>query len=278
VTPSTYSLVAFDAARLEWGVVVQSKFLAIGALTPWAEPGVGAIATQSWIEVRYGRDGLRLLCEGASADEALDVLTAADAGREKRQVGVVDRSGRAASFTGSECAEWAGGRVGEGYAAQGNLLVSEATVDALAETFEMTAGRALAERLLAALAAGQAAGGDRRGLQAAALRVVRAGAGYGGSGIVVDLRVDDHPDPIVELERLYRLHDLYFGETPRRSWIPATDELLQRVRRRLGELGFDTCDLLANLDAWAGYENLEERLDGVESFDPVLLSELLDAR
>jgi uncharacterized Ntn-hydrolase superfamily protein len=277
MAPSTYSLVAFDPERVEWGVAVQSKFPAIGALTPWAEPGAGAIATQSWIEVSYGRRGLELLRAGAPAEEVLARLTAEDPGREKRQVGVVDREGRAAAFTGRECAPWAGSRTGAGYAAQGNMLVSKETVDALAETFEATAGRPLAERLLAALAAAQAAGGDRRGQQATALKVVRAGGGYGGSGIVVDLRVDDHPEPIVELERLYRVHDRYFGATPREAWVPATAELLERVGARLRELGYDSGDLAADLEAWAGYENLEERLDGTERFDPVLLEELLGA-
>lgn len=272
---STYSLVAFDADRSEWGVAVQSKFLAIGALTPWAEAGVGAVATQSWIEVRYGREGLALLREGVSAEDALERLKEVDPEREKRQVGIVDQRGRVATFTGGECAPWAGGRTGPGYAAQGNMLVSEGTVDALAETFEGTAGQPLAGRLLAALAAAQVAGGDRRGQQAAALKVVRIGGGYGGSGIVVDLRVDDHPQPVAELERLYRLHDRYFGSTPREAWVPSTAELVGRVRARLGELGYDSGDLGVDLDAWAGYENLEERLDGVEGFDPVLLEELL---
>jgi uncharacterized Ntn-hydrolase superfamily protein len=275
VRASTYSLVAYDSARSEWGVAVESKFPAIGALTPWAEPGVGAIATQSWIDVRYGREGLALLRRGVAAEDALERLKAVDRAREKRQVGIVDRRGRAATFTGAECAPWAGGRTGPGYAAQGNMLASQATVGALVETFEATAGRPLAERLLTSLIAAQAAGGDRRGQQAAALKVVRVGAGYGESGIVVDLRVDDHPEPLAELERLYRLHDRYFGSTPRESWVPATPELVGRIRGRLGELGYASGDLAADLDAWAGYENLEERLEGVESFDPVLLEKLL---
>ncbi|HXF98509.1 MAG TPA: DUF1028 domain-containing protein [Gaiellaceae bacterium] len=274
VRVSTYSLVAYDGERSEWGVAVQSKFPAIGALTPWAEAGVGAIATQSWIEVRYGREGLALLREGVPAEEALERLKAGDEGREKRQVGIVDRGGRAATFTGAECTPWAGGRLGPGYAAQGNMLVSQETVDAMAETFEATQGP-LAERLLAALKAAQAAGGDRRGQQAAALKVVRVGAGYGGSGIVVDLRVDDHPEPLTELDRLYRLHERYFGSTPRELWVPATADLTRRIRGRLRELGYGSGDLAADLEAWAGYENLEERLDGIDAFDPILLEELL---
>lgn len=270
----TYSIVAFDRDASEWGVAVQSKFPAIGAVTPWAEAGAGAVATQSWIEVSYGRDGLRLLRDGFSAAEALERLLARDDGRDRRQVGIVDRDGRVATFTGRACAGWAGERVGDGYAAQGNLLVSAATLAALAQEFEASAARPLSERLVLALAAAQAAGGDRRGQQAAALRVVREGAGYGASGIVVDLRVDDHPRPIEELARLHRLHVLHFGETPAAQWVPASAELVERVRGRLAQLGFDGPDLCGALEEWAGYENVEARLHGVEVFDPVLLDHL----
>lgn len=273
---TTFSIVACDLVRREWGVAVQSKFLAIGAVTPWLRAEVGAVATQSWINVDYGPEGLEWLADGLAASEVVARLTGADEGRDRRQLGIVDATGRAATFTGPDCAEWAGGRVGAGYAAQGNMLVSGATVDALAHAFEQSSGRPLAERLLGALAAGQRAGGDRRGQQAAALRVARRGGGYGGSEIAVDLRVDDHPEPICELERLYELHQLYFGQTPRHAWVTATSELLGRVRARLHTLGYDSGNLQADLEAWAGYENLEERVDGVERFDPVVLSELLD--
>src|ERR687893_400375 len=195
----TYSIVACDLDVRQWGVATQSKFLSVGSIVPWAEPHVGAIATQSYANPRYGPDGLALLREGLSAEEVVERLTAADEDRDHRQLGIVDRDGRAASFTGSECMEWAGGRTGDGYAAQGNILVSGETVDALAETFEASRGP-LAERLLACLAAAQAAGGDRRGQQSASLLVVERDGGYAGlSDAVVDLRVDDHPDPIVEL-------------------------------------------------------------------------------
>ena len=171
---------------------MQSKFLAVGSVVPWAEPGAGAVATQSYANPRYGPDGLALLRQGRSAQEVVDELTAADDGRAQRQLGVVDASGGAATFTGAECHDWAGGRTGDGYAAQGNILVSAETVDALAETFEASSGP-LAERLLASLAAGQAAGGDRRGQQSAALLVVERDGGYAGlSDTLVDLRVDDH--------------------------------------------------------------------------------------
>ena len=212
---STYSIVACDLEAGEWGVAVQSKFLAVGAVVPAAEPDVGAIATQAWANLAYRPDGMGLLHEGYAAEDVVRTLVGADEGRGHRQLGVVDGLGRAATYTGSECLEWAGGTTGPGYAAQGNILVSAATVEALATTFEDSAGRPFAERLLASLAAAEAAGGDRRGRQSAALYVVRKDGGYGGtSDVAADLRVDDHPQPIEELERIYRLHDLLFGHTP----------------------------------------------------------------
>jgi uncharacterized Ntn-hydrolase superfamily protein len=275
VRPSTYSLVACDLERREWGVAVQSKFLAVGAGVPWAEAEVGALATQAYANLRYGPEGLALLRLGHPADEVVQRLAGADEGRDERQLGVVDRAGRAATFTGAACHEWAGGRTGRGYAAQGNILVSEATVGALAETFEATAGSPLADRLLAALAAAERAGGDRRGQQSAALLVVREGAGYGGgSDRLVDLRVDDHPEPIGELERLHGLHELYFGETPEARWLDVDEALAAEVRRRLDRLGFATGDLGADLAAWAGIENLEERVSGAARIDPVVLETL----
>src|SRR5215208_3055663 len=193
---ATYSIAACDLHAGQWGVAVQSKFLAVGSVVPWAEPQVGAVATQSYANPRYGPDGLALLRARRSAEEAVEALTAADEGREQRQVGIVDGKGRAATFTGSECLDWAGGETGEHYAAQGNILVGRETVGAMAKTYEETRGD-LATRLLSALEAGQAAGGDSRGKQSAALLVVREGGGYGGDNDrVVDLRVDDHPDPI----------------------------------------------------------------------------------
>ena len=223
---ATYSIVACDLDAGQWGVAVQSKFLAVGSVVPWAEPHVGAIATQSYANPRYGPDGLALLREGRSAVEVVEALTAADEGRAERQVGVVDRQGRAATFTGDECHEWAGGRTGNGYAAQGNILVSQDTVDALAVTFEQNGRLSLAERLIECLAAAQAAGGDRRGQQSASLLVVEKDTGYASlSDVVVDLRVDDHELPIVELRRLYALHDELFGVTPPEDWI-AVDEAL----------------------------------------------------
>ena len=265
---ATYSIVACDLAAGQWGVAVQSKFLAVGSVVPWAEPGAGAVATQSYANPRYGPDGLELLRQGRSAQEVVDELTTADDGRAQRQLGVVDAGGGAATFTGEGCHDWAGGRTGTGYAAQGNILVSAATVDALAETFEAASG-SLAERLLGSLAAGQAAGGDSRGQQSAALLVVERDGGYAGlSDTLVDLRVDDHERPIDELQRLYEAHQLLFGNTPRHRWLPLDDELQAEVSGLLERLGYQT------LDDWAGAANLEERVNGDDAIDPVVLREL----
>ena len=210
---ATFSIVAFEPETKALGVAVQSKFLAVGAIVPWARAGVGAVATQAMANFNYGPRGLDLMSRGKTAEETVEALISSDDEREHRQLGVVDARGRAATFTGSECFEWAGGVAGEHYAAQGNILVGRDTVEAMAKTFEATAGD-LAGRLLAALDAGQAAGGDSRGKQSAALLVVKEGGGYGGNNDrLMDLRVDDHPEPIRELIRIRELHTLYFGET-----------------------------------------------------------------
>jgi len=271
---STYSIVACDLDAGEWGVAVQSKFLAVGAVVPAAEPHVGALATQAWANLAYRPDGLALLRDGYSADDVVRTLDGADEGRGHRQLGVVDGLGRAATYTGSECLEWAGGTTGPGYAAQGNILVSAATVEAMASTFEASARLPLADRLLGSLAAAEAAGGDRRGRQSAALLVVRKDGGYGGtSDVAADLRVDDHPEPIEELERIYRLHDLLFGQTPDEEWLEVDAALADELRERLAALGYEG-ELPDALAAWAGTENLEERVTGAERIDPVVLEQL----
>jgi uncharacterized Ntn-hydrolase superfamily protein len=272
-TIATYSIAACDLDADQWGVATQSKFLAVGSVVPWAEPHVGAIATQAYANPRYGPEGLSLLREGLSAEEVVQRLTAADEGRDQRQLGVVDREGRSASFTGDECLEWAGGRTGPCYAAQGNILVSAATVDAIAETFESSKGT-LAERLLDCLDAAQAAGGDRRGQQSAALLVVEQDGGYAKlSDTIVELRVEDHELPLEELRRLYRLHEALFGETPRDEWLTVDDALANELRQRLAKLGYDG-ELEDALNKWAGNANLEERVDGVAEIDPIVLEEL----
>jgi uncharacterized Ntn-hydrolase superfamily protein len=274
VIVSTYSIVACDLDASQWGVAVQSKFLSVGSIVPWAEPAVGAIATQAYANPRFGPDGLALLREGRSADEVVQELIARDDGRNERQVGVVDAQGDAAAHTGSECIDWAGHRTGPCYAAQGNILVGADTVDALATTFEQTAGRDLASRLVDCLAAAQRAGGDSRGQQSAALLVVERDGGYAGlTDVVLDLRVDDHPQPIEELRRLHTLHTRLFGKTPREQWLPLTGDLGTEVERRLARLGHPT------LRSWAGVENLEERLgaDDEDAIDPFVLEVLRES-
>jgi uncharacterized Ntn-hydrolase superfamily protein len=267
----TFSLVACDLAARQWGVVVASKFLAVGAVVPWAQAEVGAVATQASANVSYGPRGLELLSTGASAQETLDRLTRDDPSRPERQIGIVDAAGGSVTYTGPECFDWAGGRSGPGYAAQGNLLAGAAVVDALADTFEGTDGP-LVERLLASLAAGDAAGGDRRGRQSAAVIVREVDGGYGGgTDLLIDLRVDDHPDPVTELQRLYSIQDLLFGRTPEDQLIP-----LEQVQAELAELLAKvgrSGPVEPGLREWAGMENLEERLyDG--RVDPVVLRAL----
>lgn len=271
---ATYSIVACDLEAGQWGVATQSKFLAVGSVVPWAVPGVGAVATQAYANPRYGPEGLQLLAQGLSAAEVITRLTEADDGRADRQVGVVDAQGGGATYTGSACMEWAGGLAGPGFAAQGNILVGDETVAALALTFTATHGRPLAERLLDCLAAAQAAGGDRRGQQSAALLVVEQDGGYAGmSDSLVDLRVDDHPQPVAELARLYELHSLLFGKTPRDRWLTVDDDLRAELTDRLGRLGYSG-ELDRAFEDWSGTENLEERVDGIEQIDPVVLEEL----
>ena len=270
---ATYSIAACDLDAGQWGVATQSKFLAVGSVVPWAEPNVGAIATQAYANPRYGPEGLALLREGLSAEEVVERLTSADEGRDQRQLGIVDREGRGASFTGGECLEWAGGKTGRCYAAQGNILVSPETVDAIAASFESSSGT-LAERLLDCLDAAQAAGGDRRGQQSAALLVVEKDGGYAKlSDTIVELRVEDHERPLEELRRLYRLHEALFGETPRDEWLTVDDALADELQKRLAKLGYDG-ELEDAFGRWAGNVNLEERVDGIAEIDPVVLEEL----
>jgi uncharacterized Ntn-hydrolase superfamily protein len=252
------------------GVAVASKFLAVGAAVPAAEAGVGAVATQSYANLAYRPDGLAMLRGGRSAQETLDALTAADDGRDQRQAGVVDAAGRAATFTGPGCHEWAGGRTGDGYAVQGNILTGPEVVAAMERAW-LSASGDLADRLLSALAAGDSAGGDRRGRQSAALLVVRPKSGYGGqSDVEVDLRCDDHPAPVGELRRLLDLHRLYFGKPDPATLLDLDGDLAAEVRRRLDSLGF------AALEDWAGVENYEERMVPGK-VDPLVLEKLREA-
>lgn len=268
----TFSIVAFDAATRSWGVAVASKFLAAGALVPWGRAGAGAIATQANANLSYGPDGLALLSQGFPAADVVSRLTDPDPERDHRQLGVVDAAGRASSFTGSSCLEWAGSLTGEGYAAQGNILTGPDVVDLMAEEYLRAAG-ALSHRLVAALRAGDQAGGDRRGKQSAGLRVWRAGAAYGGQlDIEIDLRVDDHPSPATELARLLSLHGLYFGKPDPTSLLPLEGRVAHEVAVCLEALGY-VGSLADALRRWASIENFEERL--VEGFiDPLVLEQL----
>jgi len=251
----TFSIVARSSDGLAWGVAVASKFLAVGSVVPAARATVGAIATQSYANVKYRPDGLRMLADGKSAQQTLNTLLAADEGRDQRQAGIVDASGRAATFTGPACHDWAGGVAGNGAAIQGNILVGPQVVDAMQQSWLASDPDApLARRLLAALRAGDDAGGDRRGRESASLLVVTAGGGYGGGNdLLIDLRVDDHVAPCVELERLLDLHHVYFEPPSADALVPMQD-VAADIDRWLAALGYP------DLDAWLGVENFEMRV------------------
>jgi uncharacterized Ntn-hydrolase superfamily protein len=299
----TFSIVARDPLTGDLGIAVASKFLAVGAVVPHARAGVGAIATQALANVRYGPEGLALLAEGATAEDAVARLTGADEGRDHRQLGIVDAAGGAQTYTGNGCIDWAGGRRAEGVAAQGNLLAGPSVVDALFETF-MAGGQPFPELLLHALKAADDQGGDRRGRESAALLVVREGGGYGGgTDRWIDLRVDDHPAPIAELSRLLELNHLYLDRPALADLLPVDDALTGELRRRLTAVGYtpervapgnglaeiveragvvrtgepravpDGWDAAweAVLAEWMSVENLEERMTARGWIDPRVL-------
>jgi uncharacterized Ntn-hydrolase superfamily protein len=265
---TTFSIVGCDLATGELGIAVASKFLAVGAVVPFAKAGVGAVATQSWANTSYGPRGLELLAAGDTPQQAIDALTGIDDAAQQRQVGIVDAAGRSATFTGTKCFPWAGGIAGPNFACQGNILVGEATVQAMAETFPRAQG-SLVRRLLASLDAGQRAGGDSRGQQSAALLVVRENGGYGGfNDRMIDLRVDDAARPIAELARLLDLHELLFGKPRPEDLLPIDAALameLQQLLARSGDYQGTTSGIydaatFAALERYSGRENLEERL------------------
>jgi uncharacterized Ntn-hydrolase superfamily protein len=299
----TYSIVAYDSVTGDLGVAVQSKFPNVGGLVPWARAGVGAVATQSLSNTDYGEKGLELIARGATAPEAMRIIMRSDQRPSQRQVGMVDAHGNTASWTGDSTFDWAGGKtggqpvsrsggkgeliVGHGYAAQANIMVSDATVRNMAETFERTRG-SLADRLLAALVAGQAGGGDRRGMQSAALLVVRANAGYlGTTDRYIDIRVYDAPDPIKELQRLYELHKLYFFTTDSADLMPITPALQRELEAILlvepknqaqkwlaapqPSLNDTFLTALANFMYWENYD-VRVRMDG--KIDRVVLEDI----
>ncbi|MGA8542628.1 MAG: DUF1028 domain-containing protein [Thermoplasmata archaeon] len=245
----TFSIVAHDPETASWGVAVQSKFISVGSVVPWAEPGVGAIATQAAANVAYGVDGLRMLREGSLAADVVRKLTGDDPNRDDRQLGVVDGHGNAAAFTGKKCMEWAGHETGNGFTCQGNILFGPAVVRGMARAYETTPGD-IADRMLAALAAGQREGGDRRGMQSAALYIVRKGAGYGEGDRWVDLRVDDHASPIEELKRVFKLYDLTMlsREDPA-TLIPIEGETAKALQHDLALLGYYSGHFTGTWDA-----------------------------
>jgi uncharacterized Ntn-hydrolase superfamily protein len=277
--PSTYSIVGADPEAGECGVAVQSKFLGVGAFVPWARGGVGAVATQASAEITYGNRGLDLLESGLSPEEAVDSLVTADDMRDHRQVGIVSADGRSATFTGADCFEHAVGIAGESFAAQGNILTSPDVPEAMATAFTGGTG-SLASRLLASLAAGQEAGGEKRGMESAALLVVRPEGGYGGNNDRwLDLRVDHSVSPIEELGRLLDLHTLYFGRTPGEDLLLLDESIRAEVKGLLESIGWWDQDQPVgdNLQAWMGWHNLEERWVGGERIDPMVLEQLRSA-
>ena len=275
----TFSIVARSADGRAHGVAVASKFLGVGAAVPAAEADVGALATQSYANLAYRPQGLLLLRTGVPAAGVVAGLTAADEGRANRQLGVVGATGDGATFTGDECHAWAGGEAGEGYAIQGNILTGPEVVQAMRQAWLDSAGEPrFTRRLLAALRAGDEAGGDRRGRQSAALLVVAKGMGYGGtSDVVADLRVDDHAEPVPELSRLLDLHTLYFDKADPADLLDLSGALADEVRGTLAALGHTGPAGSDGLDSaladWAGIENLEERIVAGR-IDPLVLLHL----
>lgn len=305
----TYSIVAVDSASGDLGVAVQSKFPNVGGIVPWGRAGVGAVATQSLANTAYGERGLDLIAQGATAEEALRTVMRSDTMLQDRQVGIVDARGNAASFTGKATFDWAGGRVGtegrkggrlggkgevivgRGYTAQANIMVSDQTVRNLAETFEHTQG-GLADRLMAALKAGQAGGGDKRGMQSAALLVVRKQGGYlGANDRFIDIRVYDAVDPIAELERLLALHKLHFFPSEPRDVVPITPAIVAQLepillsepanqpekwlQSRQGRATPALLEALKNFMYWENYD-VRVRMDG--KIDRVVLDDILKKR
>jgi uncharacterized Ntn-hydrolase superfamily protein len=266
--------------RPEWGVAVASKFLAVGSCVGWARAEVGAIATQALANVSYGPDGLSLLHEGRSAEEVVRVLTSQDEGREHRQLGIVDTSGRVATYTGASCYDWAGGVLGDGFCCQGNILTGPGVVAAMSEAFSSTQGE-LADRLLAALEAGDAAGGDSWGKQSSALLVVREGGGYdGGNDVAVDLRVDDHPSPIPELRRIFGIHRMLMPRPEDLDFLEADPGVVSELRSLLGVRGGPDLDdeLREALRRFVGTENLEERWSEEDRVERGVLEHLRSLR
>lgn len=275
---NTFSIVGLDPKTGELGVAVASKFLGVGSIVPWARAGAGAVATQSWANKEYGQKGLDLLEIGMTPEDVLKELTKEDEGLHLRQVGMVSAKGESVTFTGDECYQWAGGISGPNFACQGNILVDENTVKVMAETFSSQKGT-LAERLLEALYLGQEAGGDSRGKQSACLLVVKEGAGYGGTDDqYIDLRVDDHPDPVIELKRLYQLHQLYFNKPEKDDILEVQGEVKEKIVTYLIALDYleeipsSNQELQEAIQSFHLIENFDERVLEVGLMDRKVLN------
>ncbi len=296
---ATFSIAAVDLSNGDVGVAVQAKFPNVRPVVPWAEVGVGAVATQSFVNVSYGSKGLTLMRNGATAEEALKILIANDSARHSRQAGIVDAKGNAASWTGNECFDWAGGITGgnmggkgmivtgKGYAAQGNILVGRETVEAMARTFESAKG-SLADRLVAALVAGGKAGGDRRGEESAALLVKRKDAGYDGTtDDYIDISVYDHAKPLQELERLYALHKFYFFRTDPRNLVVIDASICKELQALLKNKAYKEMEFYAGpvngvfnpatkkaLQDFMGWENYDVRIRDDDKIDKEVLEDI----
>jgi len=262
----TFSIVACDLEEQAWGVAVASKFPAVGAVVPWAQAGVGAVATQSFANTSFGPRGLAMMATGFSAQETLDRLLEDDPDKELRQVGLVDVKGGAATFSGTGCFAWAGGVSGNGYAIQGNILAHGEVVPAMENTFLETKGN-LPSRLHAALFAGDRAGGDKRGRQSAAIYVVKPKAGYGGYlDRWLDYRVDDHEDPVPRLGELLEMHELYFGKSSETDRVKVTGKVQEQINEILMREGYlkNGKDFNDAFNEFINNENFEERSDSQE--------------
>jgi uncharacterized Ntn-hydrolase superfamily protein len=269
IRPSTFSIAAYDSKDSAWGIAVASKFPAAGAVVPWARAGAGAVATQSYANTSFGPRGLDLMSTGTSAQEALESLISEDEGRDLRQAGFVDKEGNSATYTGKECFEWAGGLAREGFCVQGNILVGDGVIQAMADAFETSVGD-LPRRLMSALYAGDRAGGDRRGRQSAGLLVVKPEGGYGGfNDRWIDYRVDDHEDPVPRLLELLELHHLYFEKSPPEEELSIEDEVCRNLQGMMIKLGYFSEQASGKYDSathqalreFLGNENFEERAD-----------------
>ncbi|MFL2650900.1 MAG: DUF1028 domain-containing protein [Anaerolineales bacterium] len=285
ISVNTFSIVASDPNNNSYGVAVASKFLAVGSVVSWAKSEVGAIATQAHAKIAFGPDGLQMLEGGCSASEVLSTLILDDPGAETRQLAIIDAHGGVAAHTGIKCHEWAGHIIGEHFSCQGNILAGPETLDAMEASFVSTTGE-LSDRLIAALKAGDAAGGDSRGKQSAAILVVKPGGGYGGdTDRYLDLRVDDHQDPVNKLSKLVKMHHLFFGSTLASDLVTIDEQIATELQLLLKDQGYDVVDTIGVWNeaskqvfwSFVGRENLEERwnIDGdADSIDMVVLQYL----